>query len=162
MPRGRPTKYKPEYCEEIEKFFNVEPYYDKPIEHYGKDGEVKWEDFKRVANKLPTFKGFAQHIGVNTDTIVEWEKKYKDFSVAYTRAKEHQKYFLIENGLNGCYNPAFAIFVCKNITDMKDKQEVDHSGEFILKIEDYKRGNENANRDKSNPSAEAKVVPGSS
>lgn len=124
---GRPTKYKPEYCQKLIEFFDVEPYEDKPLEHYGKDGEVKWTDYKRMANRLPTLRNFAKEIGVSFDTVYEWVKQHPAFSDAFTQAKDLQKWFLIENGLNGCYNPAFAIFTAKNITDMRDLSNVDHT-----------------------------------
>lgn len=127
MPAGRPTKYKPEYCQAIIKFFDVEPYEDKPLDHYDKDGNVKWTDYKRVANRLPTLRNFAKSIEVSIDTVYEWIKQHEEFSDAFTHAKDLQKWFLIENGLNGCYNPMFAIFTAKNITDMRDKQEVDNN-----------------------------------
>lgn len=130
---GRPTKYDPKYCEKIIEYFDQEPHKDVDIPHMGKTGEFKWMDFKRVSNPLPTFLGFAKKIGVNGDTLVEWAKeenkeKYPGFSAAYLHAKELQKWFLIENGLNGLYNPAFTIFVATNITDMKNKEVKQHEG----------------------------------
>lgn len=126
MAAGRPSKYKSRYCEDLIAFFDVEPYEDREIEHYDKDGNVKWTDFKRVANRLPTLRDFAKKIGVHIDSLYEWQKRHKEFSEAVTRAEEIRKWFLIENGLNGCYNPAFGIFVAKNITDMRDR--VEHTG----------------------------------
>lgn len=121
---GRPSKYDPKYCDELIAYFDQEPYEDRALEHYGKDGQVSWVDYKRMANKLPTLRAFAKKIEVNVDTVYEWIKVHQEFSEAFTHAKDLQKWFLIENGLNGCYNPAFAIFTAKNITDMRDKQEV--------------------------------------
>lgn len=123
MKTGRPTKYKPEYCEAIETFFNVEPWEDVEIEYTNKKGDT-WTKTDRRANRIPTFHAFAASIGVNEDTVVEWAKHHDDFSAAYKRAKELQKWFLIENGLNNLYNATFAIFTAKNITDMRDRQEV--------------------------------------
>jgi len=90
------------------------------LEHYGKDGEVKWVDYKLMANRLPTFHRFAEKINVDMSSLTAWRKIHPEFSSAYKRAKRLQKYFLIENGLNGCYNPHFTMFVAKNITDMRD------------------------------------------
>lgn len=73
----------------------------------------KWVDYKRMANRLPAIINFAKHIGVSVDTVYQWIKRHEEFSDAFTRAKDLQKWFLIENGLNGCYNPAFAIFTAK-------------------------------------------------
>ena len=126
------TKYKPEYCQKLIDFFDVEPYEDRELKHFGKDGELKWVDYKRMANKLPTLRNFAKEIGFNFTTVYKWRKDFKEFSNAFTQAKELQKWFLIENGLNGCYNPAFAIFTAKNITDMKDTQKIETNTEFSL------------------------------
>ena len=126
---GRPSKYKSEYCDELVKFFDREPYYEKELQHFDKDGSYKWSDYKRYPNDLPTFAHFAKKIGVNGDTLVEWTKVNKEFSAAYKRAKELQKEFLIENGLQGLYNATFAIFTAKNITDMRDVQAIQYSGE---------------------------------
>lgn len=136
---GRPTKYDPKFCDELVKYFNIEPNYLKEIPHISKGGE--WTDYKKIANSLPTFLGFANKIGVDTRTLWRWAtEKYpedypevekrgqvrnKEFRHAYTRAKEMQKWFFIENALNGLYNPAFAIFLGKNIFNMKDKTETD-------------------------------------
>ncbi len=116
---GRPSDYDEKYCTEIIEFFNREPYrlYDTD------KGPVK------VPALLPTFNRFAMEIGVNEDTIVEWSKVHPKFSAAYNVAKKLQKEFLINNGLAGLYPPASFCFVAKNITDMRDKQEVEHSGQ---------------------------------
>lgn len=132
MPAGRPTKYNTEYCKRLIEFFDKDPFEDKQLEHYDKDGNVKWIDYKRMANRLPTLRNFAKSIEVNIDTVYEWIKQHEEFSDAFTHAKELQKWFLIENGLNGCYNPMFAIFTAKNITDMRDKQEIDNRTEMHL------------------------------
>jgi hypothetical protein len=127
---GRPTDYKPEYCDSLIKWFEVEPNREIEIPHM-KDGEVIWNDIKVMANRLPKFHEFAKSIGVSHQTLLNWCEMNIEFFEAYTCAKELQKYFLIENGLNGCYNAAFGIFVAKNITDMKDKAEIEHSGTIL-------------------------------
>lgn len=154
---GRPTKYKPEYCQKLIDFFDKEVYEDVKLPHYGKDGSLKWEDIKRMPNKLPTIVDFAKSIKVGTNTVRDWKRKkhpsYQEaFSVAYAYAKELQKNFIIQNGLQGLYNPGFAIFVAKNITDMKDVQENKHTGGLTIKIEDY-------GRNSNNPTTKAEGVP---
>lgn len=128
---GRPTKYKPEYCEAIIDFFDQEPYTDVKIDHYDKKtGEiVVWTDIKRMPNKLPTLRDFAKSIKVGVRTVYEWidEKSgsyQKEFSQTFTQAKDIRKWFLIQNGLQGLYNPLFAKFTAINITDMRDKQDI--------------------------------------
>lgn len=118
---GRPTKYDPKYCDDIVFFFEREPNYEKQLEHFDDKGNLKWMDYKLMPSKFPTFLEYAKKIGVSMDALQDWANKYPDFGGAYKKAKELQKWFLIENGLAGLYNPTFAIFTAKNITDMRDQ-----------------------------------------
>lgn len=125
---GRPTKYKKEFADELIAFYDGDPYEDVKINHY-KKGEISWTDTKRMPAKLPTMVEFARHIGVGLRTCFDWldsehSSYQKEFSRAYTRlAKKAQKNFLIQNGLQGLYNPVFAKFVAINISDMIDKKD---------------------------------------
>lgn len=38
MKVGRPSKYDPKYCEELIKFFDVEPHFETPVVITYKDG----------------------------------------------------------------------------------------------------------------------------
>lgn len=62
-PMGRPTKYQPEYCEEIIKL--------------GKLG-------KSIAQ-------MASHFDVDKASIYDWAEKHKDFSTALARARAHSQ-----------------------------------------------------------------------
>lgn len=157
---GRPTKYDPKFCDMIVKFFS-----GPKFERFVKSEKIttksngtteKWVDYGYRCKDLPTFNKFARKIGVNIDTLLEWTQvkypltyeikalagklKYPEFSGAYNTAKELQKEFLSDNALKGFSPPASFIFVAKNITDMKDKQEVDnkHSGELVVRRASYK------------------------
>ena len=123
---GRPSKYDPKYCDEIIKFFDV-PHSERVIASRatGKNDYEKIE-YKVVGCSLPFFSGFAHKIGVATMTIQEWSKVHPEFSCAYARAKELQHIMLHENTLKGLYNPHYAIFAAKNITDWRDKVEIEH------------------------------------
>ena len=112
---GRPTKYREEYCEQMIEYFDQEPY---KVDCNG----------KKDPNEFPTFSRFAVDIGVNRDTLKEWRNVHPLFSAAYKKCKELQRHILMTNGLMGLYAPAFACFTAKNVTDMRDKKEVDVSG----------------------------------
>lgn len=125
---GRPTKYDPIYCKQIIEFFDIEPMNFKDITITYKDGSTK-ECTEEEANLLPTMRKFAKSIGVDHTTLLEWCKKYPDFSTAYNRAKEAQQEFIIENGLRGNYQGYFAGLYMKNMFGWRDKTDVEHSGE---------------------------------
>lgn len=143
---ARPSKYDPKFCKQLIDFFDVEPYEDKELPHYGKEGKLKWKDFKRVANRLPTIRNFAKHIKISVATVYNWlnpehSSHQPKFLDAFNTTKDLQKWFLIENGLNGCYNPLFAKFVAINISDMRDKQAVEATVDGTLTVKVVKYGN---------------------
>lgn len=102
--RGAPTKYKPEYCQDIIAYFNddqiriVEDKNGKPI----------------LRLTFPTYAGYAAKIDVDKDTLIEWSNVHKEFSDAYKKAKSIQENNLVAGAMNGLYNPAFSIFFAKN------------------------------------------------
>lgn len=125
---GRPTKYKPEYCDAIVAFFDG-PRTQERVKSVttGKNDYEKTE-YETVPLPLPTLAKFARSIGVSHDTILEWASKHKEFSAAYNSVKHLQKEFLVDNGLGGLYPPASFIFTAKNVTDMRDKNETELTG----------------------------------
>ena len=128
--RGRPTIYDPKYCEEIIKFFDVEPHFETPVVTTYKDGTTK-EEVKLIPSDWPTLASFAKKIKTHRDTINEWTRKYPDFSDAVKRAKECQESILITNALHGLYEQPFAIFAAKNVMKWTDRQDVTSQGEGI-------------------------------
>ena len=151
---GRPSKYKPEYCEQIIEFFSG-PKSERIVKSVitGKNDYEKTE-YETVPLELPTLRKFARSIGVNKDTVIEWTKQHPEFSDAYNEIKELQKEFLVDNGLAGLYPPASFIFTAKNITDMRDQTQIDHTS----KGEQIKGFNYVAPND-SNHQANAKAAP---
>ena len=133
-PGGRPTKYKKQYCKDMIEYFTREATTTEYEEEYFSDGELKKKKPIIIANNIPTFQGFAHKIGVNIDTLTEWNNTHEEFSVAYKEAKELQEKIWLENSMCGRYSPQFAIFFGKNCLGYKDKQEIEHSG--VIKLED--------------------------
>lgn len=123
---GRPSKYKPEYCEQLEKFFDIDPYREVIDVYTYKDGTTK-ETVKLLPNDMPFIRDFAKQIGVNVDTLYEWAKQHAEFSEALKAVKQLQEKILVINGLNGCYNSTFAIFTAKNVIGWRDQTHVDHT-----------------------------------
>lgn len=114
MPAGRPTKYKPEYCQGIIDYFH--------------DSEG-----------CPLIQDYAHSIGVNKTTLYEWEQNYPDFSNAIKTAREMQESKLVSGALTGKFQQAFSIFMAKNIIGWRDKHEVDHTGNIIFQAPTVER-----------------------
>lgn len=120
---ARPTKYKKKYCQMMLDFFNVTPtYMQEVINQKGQKIEIE------KVSDLPTFEGFACLISVHRETLLNWCKEFPEFFDTYRKCQEYQKNILVQNGLHGNYNSLFAKFVAINATDMREKQEIKHSG----------------------------------
>lgn len=112
--KGRPTLYKPEYCEGIIAF----------CENH---------------NEVPFLQDYAHLIGVCKDTLQEWASVHPEFSLAYKKAKDIQEKKLVTGGLTGKFNPAVTIFVLKNVSGWRDKQEINQTGTIVIQAEDIKK-----------------------
>lgn len=110
--------------------------------HYDESGKkhrngrsvVTWIEIKREPNRLPTLQNFAKKIKIGISTVYDWLNEEHDsyrqeFSDAFACARACRKNFLIENGLVGCHNHSYAKFVATNLTDMKDTQKQEITGE---------------------------------
>jgi len=113
MAGGRPTKYKPEFCE--------------TVVDCGKAGMGKAE--------------IASQLGVCRDTLLEWSKGKPEFSDAIKRAEEESLAWWEKQGRTATFggidgfNPTSYIFQMKNRfrNDWRDKH--DHSVEVSGEIE---------------------------
>ena len=94
LGKGRPTKYSPDVFVKIEEYLT---------------------SCGRLQTSLPTIEGLSLHLGVNTDTINEWAKKYPDFSATIKKIVMKQKQQLMDDGMYGGkeVNAAMAIFLLK-------------------------------------------------
>lgn len=133
-PFGRPTEYKPEYCQKLIEYFSVKPYELKKKQIVTKSGEV-CEIEQEVANDMPTLAGFAIQVGVDRHTLAKWAKKHTDFGAAYKMAKEFQENYLVKNGMKSLIHPVFSIFVAKNVIGWRDKVEINEEEENTLEFE---------------------------
>jgi len=109
-PEGRPTKYKPEYCDAIVTYF---------LESEG----------------YPTLEGFCIPYTFSTSSLFDWANTYPEFSESKKKAVEIQKHRTMEGAINGSLNTAYAIFINKNCHGMKDKVEQEISGLDSINIQ---------------------------
>lgn len=100
---GRPSKYKPEYCEML-------------IEHM-KTGL--------------SFETFATVVGAGRETIYEWARVHPEFSDAKTKGFEENLAFWEKAGISGMlghiqgFNAAVFIFNMKNRHHWRDKVDIE-------------------------------------
>ena len=104
---GRPTKYKPTYCKQIIKFFDIEPYIKAKKTFTPKNGATITEEVL-IPNPPVFLVDFAKKIGVTHDTLIEWTKVHPAFSEAYAHAKRIQENIIAKNGLLKLYDGNFA------------------------------------------------------
>lgn len=134
----RPSKYEDTFPEELVEFFGKPRFYERTVteekwnEKEGRLDKVKVK--KTLQNDFPTFERFAAMKGVVVQTLKNWAHGYvaegveyaakPGFLAAMERGKELQKEFLVSMGLQGHYNPRFAVFVGTNFTDLVERKEI--------------------------------------
>lgn len=112
-PIGRPTDYKPEYCEQL-------------VQHM-KSGL--------------SFPSFAGSVGVCQETIYEWSRVHPEFLESKRRGLEACRYTWEKIGFAGVtgkldgFNATTYIFTMKNRfpQEWRDRHEIDHSGQIEVK-----------------------------
>ena len=130
MARGRPTNYRVEYCKSMLDYFTVKATEEEETSEEtvniedGKFGQKKKLSKKtskrKVGSGLPTLEGWCCTLPITMRRMYDWIAKHEDFKETYMLCKQIQKNMLVQNTLLGRYQPGFAMFLAKNITDLKD------------------------------------------
>jgi len=105
---GRPTNYKPEYC-------NSERYF-----------RLCKED-----HTLPTICGFAVLLGTTEKVLNRWASKYTEFRLVLNDILTRQKVQLFDKGLKGLYNPTIAKLLLASNHGMSDKVDMTSGGRSL-------------------------------
>ena len=108
MPAGRPSKYRPEFCEK----------------------------FIELCKKGLSRRAFCAEMGIATDTFYRWVKENKEFSDAYKVGEAAAAAFYEKAMLSGAlgqikgFNVMAMTFLMKNRypEDFRDRQDVEISG----------------------------------
>lgn len=129
---GRPTKYKPEYCQEIIDHFNQPLYVYETEEKMSASGAIKEIKVKK-ANDMPTFNRFALERNVLPDSMMEWVHKYPEFSRAYRYCKGIQTEFITTHALSKNYSEGFSKFFAINNLGMIERSEMKTENEHNVK-----------------------------
>ena len=112
---GRPTKYKPEYCEKL-------------VEHMQQG--FSFESFASVAKTCK-------------DTVYHWVNQHPEFSEAKKRGTAHLEIFYTRMGMNlaqGEYKNGSAtawIYLTKNILKWTDRSDLKITGDFQEKKDEH-------------------------
>jgi hypothetical protein len=131
--KGRPTKYKAIYCQQIIEYFNREHTYEAEVTHTNRKGE-SWTSYQTKANPVPLMCDFAQFIGTTVQTLNAWTKQFPEFLEATTHAQDLQlRHLATITGL-GLYNANWSVFMAKNISSWRDKKDIEHSGQVDSSI----------------------------
>lgn len=109
---GRPTLYKPELCTEVDRYL---------------------ESTGREQTTLPTMQGLALRLKVDGDTLVEWAKRYPEFSAAIKKLMMRQAEQLINDGIYGGkeINATIIKLLLQNNHGMKERLDATSGGEPI-------------------------------
>lgn len=110
-PGGRPTKYKPEYCDAI-------------IAHMKRGGSIE---------------EFSLEIEVDKTTLYEWMKVHEEFSNAVKKGKSFSEGWWEGVARQALFNKNFNHVLwymnMKNRFGWKDKQEVEHTGGITVSFD---------------------------
>lgn len=129
---GRPTIFKEEYIESLEKYFNQPPYKEVTedvVDKYGRTVAIK----RKVANDPPYLNSWAQQEGLAIRTVFRWiDKKDPGHKPAFRQCYEEvvksaRERYLAVNGLLGLVAQPMSIFLMKAWLGMRDTTFIDHS-----------------------------------
>lgn len=112
---GRPTKYRPEYCESLVRYFDRKSWCVVT--------DAKGTQKVMPKDDIPILDRWCLAIGVSRRTVYDWIKTIPEFADAHDTAMGLQKAFLIESGIvHG--SGGFASFMLKCVHGMQEpKQE---------------------------------------
>ena len=136
-----PTKYKPEYCDMMFRYFDdsaKQPYHK---EEMSSSESARWSSIteKFRPTDFPTMEKFCVMIDVDDYTLTNRCDTHSEFFAMYKKCQKIQKDLLLKNGLNGLYSPNFAIFVGTNLfKELKNKSTVEEEKdkEWIKAVDD--------------------------
>lgn len=145
---GRKTTYRAKICKQIIDHFSRPPYEIIEIPHY-KNGELAWTDQKRVPAPIPSLSAFCVEYDWCWSTCKNWlneqHASYKPmFLATYRRVRALRQDWLMNCAISGGIAPNTFKFIAVNLTDMRDKTEIEHKqvddfSEIVRKAEEARK-----------------------
>ena len=124
---GRPTNYRPEYCQAIVDYF-ADP------ESWEINTDMKGSSKAIPSGKMPTVARWCHQIGVSTRVLDDWQRRYPEFAEAYQMARELQQSFAIELAGAGIGTSLLNLFMQDRHGWKAAREEAEHSNEPIQKV----------------------------
>lgn len=118
-PGGRPTKYSADILKQAWEY--LASCTDQEFEYHKTQGTTSNTFERKIRVNIPTMQGLSLHLKVNLDTLLEWSALHHEFSGAIGELKAEQARRLMNNGLNGDYNPQMAKFLLQANHGMKER-----------------------------------------
>ncbi len=78
----------------------------------------------KIKVALPTLDGCSTYLGINRDTLYEWQRTYREFSEALELIVKEQQMRLLDSGLAGTYNHVIAKLVLSANHGMRERQDI--------------------------------------
>lgn len=104
---GRPTLYNEDILKKLQKY--IDEAEDEELEVVSAISLKGTEMYRRKLKvHLPTVEGAALYLGISKRTIYDWEEIHPAFLHLMEDLRAKQARMLMENGLNGDYNPTIA------------------------------------------------------
>ncbi len=123
---GRPSEYKPEYCEQMVQYFLdcmrredhaiIKTVYEESTQR----GKTMRQERGSIMGDVPTFQRFAISVGVIPETIIKWGKAWPEFAEAIKTCKTIQEDYFVQGLASGRIPAQGGIFVAKNLTKFVD------------------------------------------
>lgn len=145
MKTGRPTLYREEFIDEVDKYLAICVDEEKEFHKTRGTNSNTYERIVKV--NLPMIEGFAEYLGVSKVSLYEWEGLYKEFSNALDKIRLANHNALTRGTLSGTYNPVIAKLMLSHNHGYKEKTDVTTNDQPItaLSAED-REALENAKR----------------
>ena len=136
------TKYfkltlNPEYNDTIPRkliqFISQDLFHFEEDSYINKKGELRTKNIK-IPNQLKFIESFCYSINISMETFLKWTNEYPELKLSYNRAREIQLEHIVNNTLLNLYPSQFSNFVLKNISEWRDKKDIELSGNVDSKI----------------------------
>ncbi len=131
---GRPSKYDPKFCKGIIDYFTQDLYTSRIKSTITQKNGSVVKNFELVANPPLFINEYAYTLGVTHKTLDNWTKSKPDFLLAFTRAKQLIQEHIIKLANIGLFNSNFATFTMKNISNWRDKKDLELSGKVDSQV----------------------------